>query len=204
MDYQYDIFISYRRVGSTRKWVNDIFLPMLNDIISLELGYEPTHYIDSLIEAGSSWPLSLAEAISTSKVIIPLWSVTYLDSVWCKSEISHMLAREVKTGFKTIDNNIGLVFPIIINDGENLPINISISQKIEIKEYYVPFMDLNSKSAEELYKILRPYGISIAKSIKKVPKWQSDWKIETMNEFYELFNDLMTPRQSQLPKFINL
>ena len=184
MGYQYDIFISYRRVGATRKWVNDIFLPILDDIISLELGYDPTHYIDTQIEAGSAWPLSIAEALSKSKIMIPLWSITYLESIWCKCEISHMLTREAKTGFKTVEKNIGLVFPTVINDGETLPISLSISQKVEIQNYYVPFMDVNSKSAEELYRTLKPYGMAISKSIKNAPNWENDWKIDTMNEFY--------------------
>jgi len=183
--------------------VDEIFLPMLTDIISLELGKNPSFYIDSDIDTGSAWPYAIADALSKSKVIIPLWSVTYLDSIWCKCEISHMLSREAKTGFKTMDKNIGLVFPTIINDGETLPISLSIAQKAEIQYYYVPFMDPNSKSAEELYKMLRPYGVSIAKSIKNAPDWENDWRIEANNEFYNLFNQSITPQQTQPPKFIN-
>ncbi|HMG15999.1 MAG TPA: TIR domain-containing protein [Saprospiraceae bacterium] len=204
MDYEFDIFISYRRGGLTRKWVTDIFIPLLNDIIFLELGKEPLFYLDTQLEVGVAWPLSLGKALSKSKVIIPLWSVTYMESNWCKCEISHMLEREVKTGFKTFENNKGLVFPTIINDGENLPISISFSQKADVKNFYVPVMNMESKSAEDFYRVLQPYGISIAKSIKNAPTWKEDWGIESMNEFFKLFNQLNPAPKDQPIKFTTI
>jgi hypothetical protein len=201
MSYQYDIFISYRRVGATRKWLENVFFPILNDIVALEIGQDPKIYIDSQIEVGSEWPNSLGEALSKSKVIIPLWSITYMESEWCKCEISHMLEREIKTGLKSQNNNSGLIFPTIIHDGETLPVQLSIIQKIEIQEYYVPFMDKNSSSAEELYRKLVPFGKSVAKSIKNAPQFQSQWSIESRNDFYKLFDKLNSPIQIKPPKF---
>jgi hypothetical protein len=202
MAYQHDIFISYRRLGATRKWINDIFIPVLNSIISLEIGRDPTYYIDSQVDSGTAWPLAIGKALGNSKTLIPLWSVTYLESEWCKCEISHMLEREVKTGFKTMQNIDGLVFPTIIHDGQSIPVSIAIAQKVDIRDYYVPFMDINSKSVTDLYNSLKPHGVSIARSIQNAPAWQQDWGTSAMNQFYQLFNQLNAPQQDQLPKFI--
>jgi len=74
MDYKYDIFISYRRLGDTRNWIETYFLPLLINHLSQELGRNPEIFIDTQIETGDSWPNVLGEAIASSKIIIPLWT----------------------------------------------------------------------------------------------------------------------------------
>ena len=136
MDYEYDIFISYRRDDLTKAWIEKIFIPPLRSHVFYELGFHPRFFIDEQLEVGTTWPLSLGHALGTSKTIIPLWSKTFLNSVWCTCEISHMLEREAKTGFRTPQNPDGLVFPTIIHDGETLPINLSSIQKVEIQDCF--------------------------------------------------------------------
>src|SRR5262245_14328076 len=99
MGYQYDVFISYRRDLLTRKWIDVHFVPLLQHHIALELGQAPFIFIDDQLETGTTWPISLAKAIGSSRTIIPLWTKTYLNSAWCTREIAQMLDRESKAGY---------------------------------------------------------------------------------------------------------
>ena len=57
MAYQYDIFISYRRLGDARSWIDNYFVPLIENHLSQELGRKPMIFIDSQIETGDSWPI---------------------------------------------------------------------------------------------------------------------------------------------------
>jgi hypothetical protein len=59
MSYGHDIFISYRRDPETLTWIDEHFVPLLRLRVGMELGREPTIFIDAQIESGTSWPTSL-------------------------------------------------------------------------------------------------------------------------------------------------
>lgn len=202
MGYEYDIFISYRRNEKTKAWIEKHFIPTLNVHIFNELGWNPKFFIDSQLEAGVTWPLALGNALGTSKIIIPLWTKTYLNSVWCTAEISRMMKREVDTGCRTPDRPGGLVFPTIIHDGESLPINLSIIQKYEIQDCYNVNMTVDSAKAELLSDRLEPLGKAIADTLSNLPEYQSTWKTDTAQAFYDQFFVNVNPEQTSAPKFI--
>lgn len=203
MAYIYDIFISYRRDTLTRKWIDDHFVPLLKHHINLELGRVPEIYIDTQIENGTTWPIALGSALGASRVIIPLWTKTFLNSEWCSCEIGHMLEREKKTGYRTIDKPGGLIFPTVIHDGETMPINLTTIQKIEIQDCYNVRMSVDSPKAEILDDRLKPLGKDIANAINNSPEWLNDWKIEAVNSFVQQFHIKEISTQSQPPKFSN-
>lgn len=203
MDYEYDIFISYRRHLFTREWIDKHFIPLLEFWVEFELGRKPLIYIDTQLDEdiGTTWPIKLGQKISCSKILIPLWTKNYLNSQWCTCEISHMLTREIKTGCRIPPNDNGLVIPVIIQDGETLPINLSVIQKLDVKDYFKARMREDSREAEALEDKIKAIAGSIAKCINSVPEWQSDWKITAVNEFYNLFYKGKSPEQIELPKF---
>jgi len=201
MAYLHDVFISYRRDDLTRSWIEKHFIPLLSSHVFLELGRHPDFYIDVQLESGTTWPLSLGSALGTSRTIIPLWSKTYLNSKWCSCEISHMLEREIKTGFRTLQKPEGLVFPTIIHDGETMPIQLSSIQKVEIQECFNLKMSPDSPKAELLSEKLKPLARAIAGAIENAPDWQTDWKIDAANAFYLQFFNSAPAQQTQTPKF---
>jgi hypothetical protein len=121
MPYKYDIFISYRRDKEVLSWINSHFVPLLKTNVQFELGREPNVFVDDQLESGGVWPLTLAEKIGCSKILIPLWTKTYLFSNWCTLEVSHMLERDNLKGFRSQAIPYSLVLPVIIHDGETLP-----------------------------------------------------------------------------------
>lgn len=203
MDYQYDVFISYRRDGLTRKWIETHFVPLLEHHINLELGRMPEIFIDSQLENGTTWPIALGSALGASRTIIPLWTKTFLNSEWCTCEIGHMLEREKKFGYRTIQKPGGLVFPTVIHDGETMPVNLTTIQRIEIQECFNVRMSIDSPKAEVLDDRLRSLGKDIADAIKDAPVWQQDWQIAAVNSFVQQFYIKKHSLQIQPPKFSN-
>lgn len=202
MAYQHDIFISYRRQELTLEWINNQFIPLLKHHIFDELGRDPQFYVDTQLESGTTWPVSLGSALGASRTIIPLWTKAFPKSKWCSCELGHMLEREKRSGFRTHDKPSGLVFPTIIHDGEKLPIAIATIQKTEIQECYNVRMSKYSPKAEILDDLLKPLGKAIADAINNAPDWKQDWQIEAENSFMQQFyikDDEST--QGQLPKF---
>jgi hypothetical protein len=203
MAYKYDIFISYRRDNLTRRWIETHFVPLLEHHINLELGRKPIIYIDTLLENGTTWPIALGSALGASRTIIPLWTKTFLNSEWCSCEIGHMLERENKNGYRTIEKPGGLVFPTVIHDGETMPISLTTIQKIEIQECYNVRMSVDSPKAEILDDRLRPLGRDITDAISNAPAWKQDWQIDAVNSFVQQFHIKEESIQSQPPKFSN-
>ncbi|PIF34362.1 TIR domain-containing protein [Flavobacterium sp. 9] len=202
MAYNHDIFISYRRLGDTRTWIENYFVPLLENHLSQELGRNPIIFTDSQIETGDSWPNVLGQTISTSKVIILLWSKKYLESLWCSCEIGHMLEREKKNGYRTIERPDGLIFPTVIHDGETMPIQISTIQKVEMQEFFKLTLNKDGQKYTEFEDKVKTLAGKIAKAIDDAPQWQNDWQIEAVNSFVKQFHKEEST-QNQPPRFSN-
>ncbi|MEO6166121.1 MAG: TIR domain-containing protein [Chitinophagales bacterium] len=201
MAYQYDIFISYRRNSELLSWINAHFIPLLKANVQFELGREPSVFVDQDINAAGVWPLILGESISKSRILISLWSKTYLVSEWCTIELSHMLERDQLKGFRTLENPYSLIVPVIIHDGETMPVELSIVQRIEIKNFFTVRMHKDSESSEKLSQVLYSKAKDIAAAIERAPAWENDWKIKAQNSFYKKFYSLNEPVQRELTTF---
>jgi hypothetical protein len=201
MSYRYDIFISYRRDEETKRWIDDHFVPLLKHRVRSELKRPLDIYIDDKLEAGVFWPSQLGEEISLSRILIPLWSGDYLNSVWCTCEITHMLEREINTDRNGKQNTTRLIFPVIVHDGENLPLEISGIQYIDVKKFFNSRMNIYNESAEKLSYELGNAAQGIANLIINAPPIQSDWKIEAVNKFYNQYYEQARAEQVNLSKF---
>lgn len=203
MAYKYDIFISYRREKETRKWIEDHFKPILMSHLHHELGYYPEIFIDDQeLEIGSTWPIDLGNALGASKTLVPLWTRTFLNSIWCTNEIGHMIEREVAYGYRTKTRPNGLIFPTIIHDGETLPVQLSTIQNIGIQECFNVRMAKDSPKGERLAELLIPLAEAISFGINNAPQFEEKWKIKAINDFFS--NNYKGPIQGQMnsPKHV--
>ncbi|MDO7853843.1 TIR domain-containing protein [Hymenobacter convexus] len=201
MAYQYDIFISYRRLGATQDWIKQYFEPLVTTHLSLNLGRDPSIFVDSQIEAGDDWPIVLGNALSASKIIILLWSKTYLESRWCSCEIGHMLEREKKFGFRANNNPKGLIFPAIINDGDTIPVQISTIQKFELQDFFKITLNMDGQKYTEFEDKIKILVGKITTALNDAPTWQADWQIDAVNSFTQQLYVQNSPNQTQLPRF---
>lgn len=204
MDYKYDIFLSYRRIGETSRWISDYFIELLKTHLGNELGEVPKYFLDTAeIESGNTWPVSLGNAVASSKILIAFWSAKYLESQWCCCEIGHMLERELKFGFRRGTNENGLIFIVVIHDGEKMPVQISVIQSEKMIDYFKLTLNKDSQKYTEFEDKIKSLSAKIANSLNVAPKFQKDWKIEAVNSFVNQLHISAPQSQSQPPKFSN-
>jgi hypothetical protein len=203
MDYEHDIFISYKRHPETLEWIQQHFLPLLDLRVGLELGKDPQIYVHEItgqIPAGTAWPVELGEKIGMSRILIALWSGTYLNSVWCTQELCLMLAREQEVGCRTPQNKYGLVVPVIVHDGDRIPQELGLVQRLDIKTCYNTRMRRDGPKAEELSDKIEEHAKGLADAIVNAPQWRKNWSQQAAQQ---LFNTYYAFEASQrtVPRF---
>ena len=201
--YKNDVFISYRR-GKTQtlSWLKSHFVPALEHHLALHLEDDPKIFFDEQIKAGRNWKNVLAQEIACSKVLICLWTKTYLNSDWCRRELAHMLKRQQTIYDSKISDPKGLVVVIIIHDGENLPPELSEIQNFEIKKYFNPHLQLNSTSGEKFYSTLDEKTKDIVDLIEAAPNWNEEWVQHAIEEFQKSSDEQSNETASIVqPKF---
>jgi TIR domain len=202
MAYEYDIFISYRRQADTHLWITKHFAPRLEARVELELGRRPAIFVDDQIESGTSWPASLGEALGTSRILIPLWTRTFLSSAWCAAELSHMLGREADEGLRKNERQHGVIVPAFIHDGDTFPPELSHITYFEIQRTYIAHMPRDGRLAARLESALAAQAPAIAKCIEKAPPWREAWPRDAATQFFALFYQKTEPLQATTPRLM--
>lgn len=203
MGYQHDIFVSYKRHPETLRWIEDHFRPLLEHHVANELERDPKIYVNEIsnqIPAGTAWPASLGQELGTSRILLALWSGAYLNSVWCAEELTTMMVREQKYDCRTPQNQYGLIIPVVVHDGDEIPEPLGVAQAMDIKTCYNTRMRRDGAKAEELSDKIVEHARGIAIAITKAPKWQEDWPIQAAQQ---LFNKYYKAEASQrrVPRF---
>jgi hypothetical protein len=200
-DYEYDIFLSYRRLGAASDWVKNHFKPVLKSALAPELGRDPEIYFDNRVETGATWPVELGRNLGRSRILICLWSRTFLSSEWCKKELNLMWKREQILGLRTPAHPNGVVAVSIIHDGETMPDELSISQRSEIAEFYNPMMRIDSPKRESFFTKMQSCAAGIAEMIECAPPFDETWEHEAAEEVYEVYLAGQPPRQPTQPRY---
>lgn len=117
MEYQYDVFVSYKRYGEWTNWVQE-FSKVLRDHLGMELGRKAEIWTDQQLEAGTDWPKDLALKLATSRVVVPLFSKMYFGSTWCLKELYAAKFKENQLGLRSPLCPQGIIVPAQIHDGE--------------------------------------------------------------------------------------
>jgi len=201
MSYQYDVFISYRRAGGARRWVENHFVPTLEDCLADEMEQPPRVFFDIKIESGTTWPLDLGDKLARSRVLISLWSKNYLRSRWCTLELAHMLAREEEMGFRTAAKPGGLTAICVIHDGNSLPQDLGKIQTFEVKDQFITRMRQDSEAAVNLEAALRLQAPALAQAIDAAPTFQASWATDAAMRFYQAYWDRTEPSQDERIRF---
>src|SRR5215475_4164150 len=139
MDYEYDVFLSYRRGPPVGEWVNNHFYPQLLNWLPLELNRETKVYKDDQATLlGTHWPQALKRALHLSRCLLCVWSPDYFWHEWCVAEWRSMVAREKLLGYGTNNNPAGLIVPVVFHDGKNFPPEAQQVQYKDFREYNIP------------------------------------------------------------------
>ena len=178
MDYKYDIFYSYAHEGISKPFVHNYFLKYF-EMYMVDI-LPPSHkfksFIDKEISPGDAWPERLKNALAYSRCLIAFLTPSYFRSKWCLIELNLMLHRTNKLGLGTLDNPCGLVFPVIVSDGEHFPENITRVQKFDCCNYAIYLegfhkVDKFISFEEELV----TWSKKVAPAIMNPPPWSNEW-----------------------------
>ncbi len=64
MEYEHDVFISYRRHKEWPKWVSQTFFDIFDHWLDAELGRDCSIFVDNQLETGRNWPTNLGDHLS--------------------------------------------------------------------------------------------------------------------------------------------
>ena len=198
-DYEYDIFISYRRSDKDWvRWTRDNFLRALQSLLRLRLG-EVKVFIDESIECGASWPPHLAASLSRSRIMVPVLSRDYFQSDWCRLELALMHHRETAVNMRTPANPFGLIIPIVIDDGNCFPQEVQAMQGQPFHAFANPFIRTDSPKQEELAEVLKDKLCTpIENALARAPKYDPNWETIAHKQFAGVFQ-IQTQSQATVP-----
>jgi hypothetical protein len=177
MSYRYDIFLSYNRKFPHGQWVDEIFYPLFVPYLEDALNKDAKIFKDTKdIEAGSSWPQRLKNALAHSKCMVSIFSPSYFRSRWCMKEFTVMYYRQKQLGYLTVDKPTGLIFPVNIFDGEHFPDYARELQMLNCVDFNL-VGDFVKKSQVylDIQKALQEWVYDVAKAINEAPVWDGAW-----------------------------
>jgi TIR domain len=176
-EYQFDVFVSYSRRGHVAAWVQEHFEPVLRNCLIDELGPHASVFIDTRMEVGTPWPLSLVEGLRRSRLVVPVWSAPYFVSRWCLAEWQTIRARERMEGR---DQSPGsrLVYPLVFADGSSFPQEARDTQSVAVKEWGYPYPHFKESPAYlPFHAVVRSVAEELVARLRNVPAWRSDWPV---------------------------
>jgi hypothetical protein len=198
MAYEYDVFVSYKRHHEWPIWVREVFYDILNHWLNAEMAEGCRVFVDYQLEEGQNWPGRLADILSRSKVIVPLWSPQYFTSNWCLAEMALFAAREQATGFGTPGNPQRLIIPAAIHDGDSFPQDARLIQFRAIQPLCNIRIAKGGFAEERLSDEIRNWVPNICAAIRQAPEYDPNWRIIAHNNFMDLFRN--PPMNPELPR----
>jgi hypothetical protein len=118
MAYEYDVFLSYQHNPLVIKWLDETFLPLAENLLADVIQRKASIFRDTTtIQAGQAWEMQIKNALAKSRVIIPILTPMYFQSVICVKELAVFQHRQQQLGYQTLQNPDGLVIPVGIRDG---------------------------------------------------------------------------------------
>lgn len=116
-DYEYDVFVSYRRYEFVLKWIGQEFIDLFRLRLELELGRHPRIFWDDQAVDDSTVPTeAVIHALRTSKCLLPILSGPYFSSKWCCAEWHTFRQR---ASLVRLDAGKTLTLPVHWHDGDN-------------------------------------------------------------------------------------
>jgi hypothetical protein len=172
-DYEFDLFISYRRSGNVPAWVWNHLHPRLSACLADELSHEPSIFLDIEMDTGAHWPTRLERALLRTRILVAVWSAQYFRSRWCLAEWKTMADRE-----KLVDPAHGLIYPVIFADSQSFPREALDRQARDMKRWNVP--DPQYRETPDyvgFHREVQAMAQELAAHLKTVPPWNPQWPV---------------------------
>src|ERR1700693_2953450 len=181
-DYEYDIFVSYRSSDEDWvRWTRENFVRPLRTLLRPAL-CNVQIFLDDQIETGSSWPAFRAIALARSRLLLPILSRAYFTNDWCRLELARMYQRERELGRRSAENPVGLILPVIIDDGDRFPPEVRAMQAEKFHQFANPFMRVDSPRQEAFTECLRRWCPIIEQALLSAPPFNEAWETRAYDD----------------------
>jgi len=194
-DYEYDLFISYKRTDAVMGWIKNHFHPQIRSWLSENLTRDPKIFIDWEQETGVDWPTNIRVALQRSRYLVAIWSPQYFTSKWCVAEWESMLHREKLLGMRSDQNTKGLVYSVVYSDGESFPQHAKTTINVIMEpKWRHPHVQFNQSLAYlDFDKKIQEIAEELSTWINTAPQYRDDWPV--------VLPSVSQGKQIQLPRF---
>ena len=177
MSYKYHVFLSYRNHQQWPRWVEKVFLPIFEHWLGEALGMDAQIFWDRKnIESGDAWKNKIIDSVTTSQILVPLWSKQYFTTEWCRKELALMCLREEHCGFFNGIQHKRLIVPAVIYDGEDVPDYAKEIQYKNLIPYNNPFMIEGTETWSNLSAEIQDWTKKdIMSAIENVRPFNPEW-----------------------------
>lgn len=173
MDYQYDVFFSYKRDRESDAWHLWV-MGKVQHWLKHELAREsvPIFFDTEEIRTGLRWRHKLATALRSSRTIVCIWSPLYFQSKWCVSEWQTFAARELAFDCE-------LVVPARYHDGDSFPPAAKEVQAMDFSDYTstAPGFWKTPLAVEFEHDRIKDFARDLALRIRQAPPFQPDFPV---------------------------
>jgi hypothetical protein len=183
MDYQHDVFISYKRELNWTDWTRNHFKELLKSYLQQDLGRGPEVFLDERLESdfGIDWVKDLGVHLATARIAVILFSRDYFASDWCLHELDLMLERaQTYSGSRVI-------IPVIGHDGELIPDRVARITPCDVKDYRIACINKHSLDYHEFSKRIKNLSPKVAEAVNGAPLFDSAWIPECIGRFEEVY-----------------
>ena len=173
MDYEYDVFFSYKRDAQSDGWHHAV-MEKLKFWLKQELNKldVPVFFDTEEIRTGVRWRSKLADALKSSKTMICVWSPLYFQSPWCVSEWKTFAERESRYDKE-------LVVPASYHDGDCFPLEAKAKQMLDLSNYTstaARFWE-TELAVEFDMKYLKRFAKDVAALVRKAPPFDPNFPL---------------------------
>jgi TIR domain-containing protein len=170
--YDWDVFISYRRLGPVAPWVRKSLYPTLAGWLT-QMVNGARVFLDDDVLGGGATPEECLKHLHRSKCLLAVWIPVYADSDWCVAEWRAMRDREESLG---AGSGTHLLYPVAYTGwGDSKSNMLPILGEQRKVQPHADFRDdncrLDPRLKPKMTARVEKIASDLASVIRSVPPW---------------------------------
>jgi TIR domain len=173
-DYEYDVFISYRRNSIVQQWVHEseFFHELLVSYLAMELERPIVVFRDTLcLKHGDNYPREIERALRCSRCLLPIGTGDYFASTWCSTEFETFKSRAALAG------GADLIVPVQWHDWEPPPPPVGTILFADFREVAWLGAKQDATLKVPFQRIMRTFCQILASKIRDAPAFDPSWTV---------------------------
>jgi len=191
MNYEYDVFFSYKRDSETDFWHEKLVSKIKYWLKQALNGEEAKIFFDKeSIETGDLWRIKIEDALKKSKCLVAIFSPDYFKSKWCYAEVLSFIERQ--NMFSKFSG--GIIVGARFHDGHSFPDKVKNIQQSDFRDFAYTFERFwDTEDAVHFEKEIKSFCEVLAKKIRKAPDFDQNFPVIIPND-----DELISPQITSL------